>query len=300
MKTHCIIVTYYPNIEHLNKMCTTLLQNNVQIILVDNSEKNMLHLFSSKEHITVLPLHFNSGIAHAQNVGINKAITDNANIIVFFDQDSEITPDFLSTLTSPIIVNNPMIVSPISVDSKNGSEYPSFKFNKLGLLKKVYGKGKTEPYLVDVIISSGTAATKEVFEIAGLMDEDFFIDYVDTEWAIRCRKKHIPIQINPLAVMEHSIGIEDVNMGIIKTTIHSPARTYYKVRNAFLFIRKKNVPFILGIKEIAAALIHQFAQLFYVKNKKAYFKSYVSAIYDGITGVKGAKNKNLNLNNRSI
>ena len=291
MNIYCIIVTYYPEIEHLDRMCVALLQNKVQVVIVDNTEESNLDLLSYKEHICIIPLQFNHGIAHAQNIGINKAIANKADIIVFFDQDSEINPDFLQTLLSPIVVKKPMVVGPVYVNSKNGKEYPSAKLNTLGFVKYVYGKGKLESYTVDIIISSGTAATKEVFEIAGFMDEDFFLDYVDLEWAIRCRRKNIPILINPLAVMEHSIGIETVDMGIINTTFHSPTRTYYKTRNPFLFIRKKDVPLFYGINTILTTLFHYFVQLFFVKNKKAHLKNYLSGIYDGIIGVKGCKKR---------
>ena len=289
MKIYIIIVTYCPEIEHIKRICSILTQNEAHVILVDNSEKCNLTDLYLKENTSIIPLYFNSGIAHAQNVGINEALTHGADIIVFFDQDSEIEHNFLPILINPIVVGKPMVVGPVLIDSKSGNEYPSFIFNKLRLLKEVYGKEKLEPYPVDVVISSGTAATREVFVIAGMMDEDFFIDFVDIEWAIRCRKNNIPILINPLAVMKHSIGISTVDLGIIKTIVHSHTRTYYKTRNPFLFLRKKNVPFLLGVKEILAALIHQFFQLFYVKEKKSYLKSYLSAIYDGIMGIKGCK-----------
>jgi rhamnosyltransferase len=289
MNIYVVIVTYYPEIERLTRICSILEQNKANVILVDNSEECIITNLSSNENISIIPLFFNSGIAHAQNVGINEALTCGAEIIVFFDQDSEIEHNFLQTLISPIIVGKPMVVAPVSIDSKSGNEYTPFKFSKFGLLKEVYRREESNPYPVDVVISSGTAATKEVFGIAGLMDEDFFIDVVDSDWCIRCRAKGIPIFINPKSIMKHSIGIANVNLGIIKTLIHSPSRTYYKTRNPFLFLRKKNVPSLLGIKEILAALIHQFFQLFYVDNKKAYLKSYICAIYDGITGVKGYK-----------
>jgi len=287
MNVYIIIVTYYPKIEHLSRICSVLIQNKSHVILVDNSEECILSSLPLKENISIIPLYINSGIAHAQNIGINEALAQGADLVVFFDQDSDIDHNFLLTLISPIIKGMPIVVGPVLIDSKSGNEYPSFEFNKLGLLKKVYGKNKSSPYPVDVIISSGTAVTKEVFSIAGLMDEDFFIDFVDIEWAIRCRSNHIPIFINPSAVMKHTIGICNIDLKIINTVIHNPARTYYKTRNPLLFLRKEHVPFLLGIKEIMAALTHQFFQLFFVRNKNEYIKSYFSAIVDGIMGVKG-------------
>ena len=121
------------------------------------------------------------------------------------------------------------------------------------------------------------------------MDEDLFIDFVDIEWSIRCKKNKIPIYIVPQAKMTHSIGEKSINFGIMRGFIHTANRSYYKVRNPFLLIRKSHVPLILVIKEIVSALVHQFVCIFYVKNKSAYFRIYISAIIDGIKGVKGKK-----------
>lgn len=190
MRVYGIIVTYEPALDMLLSLCYQLKKQDVCPIIVDNSEEP----FSFDEKVIslaekVISFGENQGIAHAQNVGITYAISKNADIIVFFDQDSEIDKNFISNLLKPVIKGKPMIVAPIFYDSKNKFEYPSFICNRLGFLKPVFGNGKTALYPVDVIISSGCAVTSTVFQIAGMMDEDFFIDFVDIEWALRCRKK---------------------------------------------------------------------------------------------------------------
>lgn len=196
---------------------------------------------------------------------------------------------FISNLLSPIKNEEPLIVAPVFFDEKKNFEYPSFKFNKLKLLKSIYKENREAPYEVDVIISSGSAATKKVFYQAGLMDEDLFIDFVDIEWAIRCRNNNIPILIVPTAIMKHSIGNTSVNLGIVKGFIHSADRSYYKVRNPFLLLHKNTIPKILAIKEILSALIHEFVFIFYGNKKVTYFKNYILAIFHGVKGLKGKR-----------
>lgn len=291
MDIQAVIITYYPEIENLTRLCSTLLENKVGVIIVDNSEISSLsNFFEENSNMTIIPLNTNTGIAHAQNIGIHRALDRNAGIVVFFDQDSQIGIDFISNLLAPIKSNGPIMIGPVFRDAKEGYEYPSFRFDKLGLLRKVYSDKHKEPYEVDVIISSGSAVTKEVFRIAGFMDEEFFIDFVDIEWSLRCRSRGIPVLISPKAVMEHSIGDFSIKVGTMRSVIHSPFRSYYKLRNSFLFFRKRNTPFLLGLKEILAALCHQFIQLFYVNDKKEYFKVYWLAIRDGILGVNGKLN----------
>jgi rhamnosyltransferase len=290
MKVKAVIVTYHPQIEELEKLCTNLVENKADVIIVDNSENSVLgKYFLLKEHITGIPLHYNSGIAHAQNIGIREALNQGADVVVFFDQDSKISIDFLPSLLKPISKDAPVVVGPVFFDAQKGYEYPSFRFNKIGLLKKVYKNNNTEPYPVDVIISSGSAVTKEVFTIAGFMDEDLFIDFVDIEWAIRCKQNNIPIKVIPSAIMNHTIGITSVDMGGMKGYIHSPYRTYYKIRNPFLLLRKNSVPILLSIKEIFSALLHEFFHLFYVNNRRVYLKNILVAVKDGILNIRGKR-----------
>jgi rhamnosyltransferase len=288
MDIQAIIVTYHPKIERLTQLCSMLSDSKVGIIIVDNSEESLLDdFFADDTSVIIISLYNNTGIARAQNIGISQALKMGADIIIFFDQDSEIEMHFIPDLLAPVKYSVPFIVAPVFFDAKKGYEYPSFKFNRCGLLRKIYGKERIEPYEVDVVISSGCAATKEVFSTAGLMDEDFFIDFVDIEWVLRCRSKKIPVFVNPKAVMKHSVGNDSIKIGFMRSFIHSPARSYYKLRNAFLFFRKNDISFILGMKEILAALFHQFLQLFYVDKKKIYLKTYLMSIRDGVLGIKG-------------
>ncbi|MFN0290507.1 rhamnosyltransferase [Pedobacter helvus] len=287
MKIFAVIVTYNPIIENLTHLCDDLNREGVYVILVDNSEQTALSCFHSNLNIEIINLNGNFGIANAQNSGIRYALEKSADVIVFFDQDSGIEKGFVSNLLSPIKNNNPIVLAPVFYDEQQGFEYPSFRFNKFNLLNKVYSNNSVKPYEVDVVISSGSAATIAVFEKAGLMDEDFFIDFVDIEWSIRCRKNEIPIYVVPQAKMIHSIGEKSIDIGIMRGFIHSSYRSYYKLRNPFLLLRKSHVPIILGVKEVIAAMVHQFVFMFYVKKKRTYFKIYLLAIFDGIKGIRG-------------
>jgi rhamnosyltransferase len=287
MNIYSIIVCYNPNINILTNTCNALLANNSNIVLVDNSEVFSLNYFSNIKDICIINLNGNFGIAKAQNIGIRLAIEKGAEIIAFFDQDSEIHDDFLYNLTSQLKKDQPMVVSPVFFDKKTGFKFPSAKLNRYGLLKNT---NLLTSLNVDVIISSGSAATKKTFEIVGLMNEDYFIDFVDTEWSLRCRKKGIPIKVESTAIMKHSIGEKNINLVILRLFVHSPARSYYKIRNSFLFFRNQNVPFLLGLKEIISALIHNFLIILFVNEKWSYFKIYFQAIVDGLLGKKGKKN----------
>ena len=289
MKIYCIIVCYQPNLNSLMTLCQAILESDAKVILVDNSENCYILKIAELNGIELMHLEGNQGIAKAQNVGIKLALESHADVIVFFDQDSEISNDFLSKLTASLKVDEPKVVSPVFYDKALDFKFPNYKLNRFGLTKKIVAANENNLINVDVIISSGSAATKKTFEIVGLMDEDFFIDFVDTEWALRCKAKGIPILVVPNAVMKHTIGEKSINLLIIRMFVHSPVRTYYKVRNSFIFIRKKDVPILFGTKEIISALLLNFFMIIAVENKWNYLKNYFQGIMDGIFGRVGKK-----------
>jgi rhamnosyltransferase len=289
MNIYCVIVCYKPDLDNLFKICSALLFSKTKVILVDNTEDCYIKKISEDLDVYLISLNENCGIAKAQNIGIKLAIEKGAEIIVFFDQDSIIENDFIPVLTKPLKINQPMVVSPIFYDKEHGFRFPSYYLNKFGLLNKIDFKGNDAIYAVDVIISSGSAATTKVFDIVGLMNEDYFIDFVDTEWSLRCRSKGIPIIVNPQAKMIHAIGDKSINMYFIRLFVHSSLRSYYKVRNSFLFMRNENVPLLMGLKEIASALVHNLLVILFVEEKNKYAMSYFIAVRDGLLNRKGKK-----------
>ena len=288
MKVYSIIVCFNPEVDRLIKLCSNLIHQKSKIVLVDNSFNSCLNDMVN-QNIELIQLGDNLGIAKAQNIGIQHAIKQSADIFVFFDQDSEIENSFLQNLIAPFSLSKALVTSPVFYDKSQGFRFPSYRLSKYGLFKKVIDTNGN--YNVDVIISSGSATNRKTIELVGLMNEDYFIDFVDTEWSLRCKSKNVPIKVISNAKMIHAIGEKSIDLKVLRLFVHSPARTYYKVRNSFLFFSSKNVPLLLGIKEIASALLHNFLIIFFVKNKKEYCVSYIKALLDGIQEKKGRKNE---------
>ncbi|RTZ07236.1 glycosyltransferase family 2 protein [Flavobacterium sp. GSP27] len=289
MKIYSVIVCYKPDIPNLERICKAILSCDTNVILVDNTENCYIENISNSLDVELIRLNENLGIAKAQNIGITLAMEKGAEIVVFFDQDSEIENDFIRKLTNNMCNNVPEVFSPVFYDKNIGFKFPSYRLNKFGLLKQFDVISDLKNYEVDVVISSGSAVSKITFDIVGLMNEDYFIDFVDTEWCLRCRAKGIPIRVLPTAIMKHSIGDKSVDLKFTRIFIHSSLRSYYKVRNSFLFFRSKHVPFLMGLKEIVSALVHNFLTVFIVADKWDYLKKYIQAIKDGILGRVGKK-----------
>jgi rhamnosyltransferase len=286
--TYCIIVCYRPDIAQLICLCDRAVADGAKVILVDNTEAPYLKHTMVPDGCSLITLGFNSGIAHAQNVALAVALAAGADILLFFDQDSKVEPGLLKSLVGSLSAGIPEIVSPLCVDDASNSAEPPERVNRFGFSSRVHYPEALKRYPVDVIISSGTAATREVFDIAGTFDETFFIDFVDAEWCLRCRSKNIPIYAVPTAVMRHSVGSGHVRVGPFIIPVHSSTRCYYQIRNCFLLFRRPHVPFIWASKQLLSVILRRILLLFFVKPRSAYLKSYLVAVRDGLTGRGGA------------
>jgi rhamnosyltransferase len=285
-----VVVCYHPDLVRLRETCDRLLASGATIVLVDNSEPGagLPNRVDFADCITIVNGD-NFGIARAQNVGIARAIAEGARIVVFLDQDSKISDGFVSTLLAPVVPGRAMVVAPVYYDEAKGFEYPSLRLNRLRLLRPAYAGDRLEPYPVDAVISSGTAATVEVFEQAGVMDEDFFIDWVDTEWCLRCRRRGVPIMIVPRATMRHTMGTRSISLGVFTVLVYGPLRSYYQVRNCFHLFGKESIPPLLAVRELLVLTIHKLVVLFVVPKKAEYLKALADAVADGLRGVTGKK-----------
>lgn len=293
MKLISVIVTYNPNLQNLSKLTEMLSASCTDVVIVDNFSKNINELSALLINAEVVSLRENYGIARAQNTGIKKALELGAKKIFFFDQDSEIDEHFIKNLVSDYNKLEGMggkiaAIGPQFIDKEFGFYAPGLIVKNNGLINKIDISEIAEPVQVGIIISSGSLIPVSVLQDVGFMNEDFFIDYVDTEWCFRALQKGYKIYVSNKAVMYHSVGESTITLLGKTCPVHSAYRRYYRVRNLFLM---KNMPhiskawiFSMLINNCIAQIILFFTQ----KNKFSYVYYFMLSIWDGIKGKKGS------------
>ena len=292
---YSIVVLYNPDYNKLFKLCQILSSNNINIVLIDNSDNNKIDFKKIIElpKIHVIELCYNFGIAKAQNIGINYSLNEKADAILFFDQDSQIDSTFLSKLISPLSNNKISICAPVLVDFDSEIQLPTISINKLGLLSQIHDLSKKSDF--NIVISSGLVVKSEIFSRVGLMNEEYFIDYVDTDFCFRCFAQNIKIYIVPNAIMKHPVGEKMVKIFGLYFFIHNPQRVYYQTRNCLIFSTKNYVPIIFRLREIISLAMHQiFLLCFYYRNRKYYMKAFFLGLFHGFLGKKGKLSLDLN------
>ena len=285
MNIYAVIITFNPVIANVTNLVKTLLSQNVKVVIVDNNSKNRSE-FDSFISTHIIFLEDNLGIAKAQNVGIDYAKNDNAEYIVFFDQDSTICDNFISDLMFDYreLENNGVQVGSIGsrfMDERFSFFYPSINYNN-GKRERVDTENIIEPTKSTLLISSGSLVSISTLLSVGLMRENYFIDYVDTEWCFRAESKGYINYISSRAVMKHAVGDNMIENRYFKTPIHSPFRRYYITRNAFYMLKEPHIPKGVAIRQIFVNFIQQIIIIINEKNKKGYIMSFYSGVKDGL------------------
>lgn len=292
MKLISIIISYNPNYSSISNLAEQLTKSCEEVIIIDNnSEQELSKSLLQLSKCIVLRLSDNFGIAFAQNMGIKKAIELGASHILFFDQDSKISNNFVDDLISDykkISVENTKIaaIGPRFIDENKGFYFPALRFNKHGLIDKISVENISSPVEVSFLISSGTLVSVEALNDIGLMREEFFIDFVDTEWCFRALSKGYKIYMSERAVMKHSIGDDTLKIYKFNIPVHSGFRRYYRIRNLFFMWKMPYIPKVLIVKLMITNFIIQIL-LFLIKDKKKdYLKFYIKAVKDGLKQIK--------------
>lgn len=291
MAISSIIITYQPDVDILSKLVLENISLFNYVVIVDNASlnsKEIVELFSHSDKVKLISLDENVGIATAQNIGINSLDVDEDELIVFFDQDSSVDETFLKTLEIGYMEleeknqSRGVILGPSFFHRKKNFEYPVVKFNKYGLRKKIFVSQFNEAVEVSCIISSGMCVKKSILDVVGYMEDELFIDYVDTEWCLRAVGLGYKVFVTPKLVMQHEIGVDNIKLLKWRIPVHSAKRRYYRIRNSFFLGRYKYIPKLVVFKEVTFSLLHQFILVVLTDDKMQHLKSLYLGVKDGL------------------
>ena len=285
MKILAVIVTYYPDLDRLKELVMTFKVEGIDTIIIDNTPiapdfTDIYGEFICNEK--------NIGIAAAQNIGIIHGKKIKTNWIWFFDQDSSVSQQFIIKFIKDMQSNNnELIFAPCFLVEKKKFEYSIVDINKSGKRKKIIPSQIDGDFYTSVAISSGTLSHISVFDKVGVMDENLFIDYVDTEWCLRCFQAGLKIRIIVNAHMYHSIGDNTIEIWRFKIPIHSPQRRYYRIRNSIKLLKYRHVPKRLAYREILFSFIHQLILIIINPKRLEYSYYFIRGLIDGVKGKNG-------------
>lgn len=282
-KYSAIIITFFPNLRKLSKTIELLETKKIHIVIVNNTPNNQLKLntYLTSKYLTVINNNENFGIAKAQNIALRFLSNKSIYATFLFDQDSSLEASLLNNLINGLS-SRVNIVAPITIDKNTFEEIPSYRVNKIGLSFEQYNFKNSQIKSTDLVISSGLLIKMIVFEKIGLFDEIMFIDYVDFEWCFRANYFGEKIYIVPNAIMKHKIGKGLRYFLFLRTNVHQPIRTYYKIKNPLILLSRKHIPLVWTIKEIILSIKCLIIQIIVDNNRLLHIRKGILGFRDGL------------------
>ncbi|RUS45284.1 glycosyltransferase family 2 protein [Cohnella sp. AR92] len=234
----------------------------VKIYVVDNGSKETPEALFRKakglfdeQNLELMSLKDNLGFAGGNNIGIRKAISDGAQYIWLLNNDTVVDEESLGHLVL-MLENNErcgIVGSKIYFYGTNKIWFAGGTINRFGIphhrryCEVDYQSSLDEEKVpIDYITGCSLLARSEMINEIGLLDEDFFLYYEDTEYCRRAVRLGWGLEYQPKSLIWHKVNASTKS----KLRDPIPLLDYYDIRNSILFVRRsyhttqKILPFI--------------------------------------------------------
>lgn len=292
-----VLVTYFPDLEVLDRVLAAVLPQVGRVIVVDNGSSVDIAATSWGRRVEVLALGRNFGIAYAHNRGLEAAMRHGSRYALLLDQDSVPNPDMVERLAAALRAAaqdgyRAAAAGPRYLDPRTGRESFFPVLAGWWQFRKVFcGANPGRQYLrTDVLISAGTLIRTEALLDIGPMCEPLFIDEVDTEWCLRARSKGYAVVGACGTQMHHTMGAHIVRVKLRRehaVPVHSPVRLYYMARNHFLLQRMPHVPGRWSIPSLRRLVMRFVLFSFLVPPRWQNARMMLRGVWDGLRSRSG-------------
>jgi rhamnosyltransferase len=232
-----ILVTYHPDAALPARLGRIAPQVGA-IVIVDNgstdAEVSMLHDIAADPRIHLTLNCRNLGVARALNLGVQCADSLGYSLALLLDQDTSVEAGMVRTLLG--IYRSFADRDRLAVIGSNYRDVNKPSPEPNGLASNAAAWDEAES-----VITSGSLLPLAAHADIGPFREEFFIDFVDTDYCFRARAKGYHVIKSRKHLMSHAIGAlhESRFLWFRRWTYnHSPDRRYYIARNNTVLIRE--------------------------------------------------------------
>ncbi|MBK1439223.1 glycosyltransferase family 2 protein [Parapedobacter sp. ISTM3] len=237
---------------HQNSMTIDLLRSirayagpDVEVIVVDNgSTEDYGDLFRAEySNLIYIRSEKNLGFAGGNNLGIKQAKGD---YLLFLNNDTEITAGFIFSMRGEIERHADIgLLSPLILyfDDKRKIQYAGYtpinyftgRNKGLGVMEDDQGQYDHTTNETGYCHGAAMMCRKTDLDRVGLMEEHFFLYYEELDWCEKFKRAGLKMAFTGKAKIYHK---ESMSVGKV-----SPLKTYFLMRNRWLFIRR-NAPLL--------------------------------------------------------
>ena len=230
---------YKDTVECVDSLKRTYLQRFKLVIIDNGSTDESAHMLKKIENDNrvVISSNINIGFSGGNNIGIKYALNNNADFILLLNNDTVVTPEFLSRLlstyyqVSTLQRTDKIILSPkinYFYDKKKiwfcGGTWNSVtgRTTHIGINEEDVGQFK-DPFRVSFLSGCCMLIPAKAIQEVGLMSEDYFLYCEDTDYCLRLMKAGYELWVDPSSLIYHKVNAS--------TGKASDTYTYYSVRN---------------------------------------------------------------------
>lgn len=296
-----VIVTFNPD-PSIKERVRLVIDQVDEVVIVDNSTRRSVRFFVQKmvfkRNVTILENGENIGIASALNRGIQYLRVKGYRWVLTLDHDSIPSEGMLSEQMRLIdLVPNShriAIVAPNIIEEaveSHGTRWLTANPRWPFLFKRIECD-RERMIEVDVVITSGALINMEVYSSIGPLRDDFFIDYVDTEFCLRAKNAGYKILVACDSILRHRLGerTEKTILGIrFIPTNHSPIRHYYISRNRVVMYKIYAIRFPYWCMFDLVAMLYNWIRIFIGEDARTTKgKMFLRGLIDGVKGRMGS------------
>ncbi len=249
-----IVVTYHPDGGFPERVARIVTQVGALVIVDNGSDAAELRMLrelpvhpagTASENRTVNPANTlvlnaeNLGIARALNIGIERAGALGFLWVLLLDQDSCVNPGLLEALFA-VYASYPQRER-LAVIGAGFRDVNRPSHDESSGARSDAPPGACPWEEVESVITSGSLIPLAVHAKVGAFREEFFIDYVDSDYCFRARAKGFRVIKTRQILMSHAIGAASEHSVLWMnkwTSNHSPDRRYYIARNDTVMLRE--------------------------------------------------------------
>ncbi len=255
--------------------------NHKTIVLDNHSTDGSLEAVRAEfPDVETIELSRNRGYAGNNNVGIRAALDRRAGWVLVLNEDTILDPSCLTELvrvgeSDPQIgMVGPMVYhfdEPDTIQSAGGVLTDSWDSEHRGKDDRDIGQFDG-PQEGDWLTGCAIMVRRAVIEQIGVLDEELFIYFEETEWCVRAQRAGWRIVHAPAAKLWHK--------GVQRNYRPTPTFTYYMTRNRLRMMAKHHAP----IHARVAALLQTLRTLvsWTVKPKWRSMREHRDAMWQGL------------------
>ncbi len=283
------------SIKKINNHLKNLKSKNISFFDLDEKDIELFELNSlnknkkSKKNIFFIKNDFNYGFAGGNNIGIKFALRKlNSDFVLLLNNDTIVDSNFLIELINvtnekeKVGLVGPKVYYYNFNNKKNVIQWSdSYFISQIGLIKNSK-RGNIDNFEDDCykevtfLYGACLLINKDIIEKVGLLDNDYFLYWEETDLCYKVRKLGYNLYFVPKSKIWHKLD-EKVRL--------SQTSSYYYSRNALMFAKKN----LEGLEKLLFFLFFNFIRMplslflyYIIYKKKDVAKMFLKGSYHGI------------------